>query len=69
MALPHLISRNSWQRVYIPSLAGKARSPVYLMKVLLHTGGNKFVEFITPRRRCRQEIEMDSDKVGQNSKW
>lgn len=69
MGLPHLISRNNWHRVYFPSMAGKAGFPVRLIEVLVHTAGNKFVEFITPRRRCRQEIEMDSKWVGQNYKW
>jgi hypothetical protein len=39
------------------------------MGVLFHTAGNKFVEFITHRRRCRQEIEMVSERVGQIYKW
>jgi len=64
MALPHLISRNHWQRVHSPCLLGRAGFPGCLTGVLLHTAGNKFVEFITPRRRCRQEIEMDSRRVG-----
>lgn len=69
MALPHLISGNKWQKVQSPSLAGKAGFPVHLMGVLFLTAGNKFVEFITHRRRCRQEIEMDSKRVGQIYKW
>lgn len=42
----------------------KSWLPGVLTGVLLHTAGNKFVEFITPWRRCRQEIEMDSRRAG-----